>query len=162
MIDATGTKKTNLTFVDLIWLKGRIEQWIRFGKYSYQHRTDHYRRTVGFEKGETFALVRWASNDFGTVLSRIDILKTVSVTKPYQTVPFVRPGGEILLKTHGLDNVALVLDRIDKAEKSGINPIDISPDYWRHVHNRIAARLTPRPYSKDQHQAWLKRRRIGL
>ena len=43
-----------------------------------------------------FAFVRWASNDFGTIVSRMDIVRAVEPGVPYQTLPFVRPGGEIL------------------------------------------------------------------
>ncbi|NQW50753.1 MAG: DUF2840 domain-containing protein [Rhodospirillales bacterium] len=42
--------------------------------------------------------VRWASGDFGTVISRIDILRTVRRGESFSSVPYVRPGGEILLR----------------------------------------------------------------
>ncbi|WP_297322881.1 DUF2840 domain-containing protein [uncultured Bartonella sp.] len=155
-------KNASFTVVDLVWIKGVHEQWLRFGNPCFSKRSDRHSRMVGFGKGETFALVRWAGNDYGTVLSRIDIIQTVAADEPCQSLPFMRPGGEILLRTHGLEKVGLVLDLIDAIEKSGVKPVDVCDDYWRHVHNRIAARKAPHPYGKDQHQAWLKRRRIGL
>ena len=42
----------------------------------------------------------------------------------------------------------------------GIDPADACPDHWRHVHNRLGAGYDAAPYSRDQHRAWLLRRRI--
>jgi Protein of unknown function (DUF2840) len=47
--------------------------------------------------GSIFAFVRWASNDFGTIISRIDILRAVAPGQRCVTVPYVRPGREALL-----------------------------------------------------------------
>uniref|UniRef100_UPI0018F06A6B DUF2840 domain-containing protein n=1 Tax=Vibrio cholerae TaxID=666 RepID=UPI0018F06A6B len=86
-----------------------------------------------------FAFVRWASNDFGTVISRIDIVHTVSRGGAYQTLPFVRPGGDILLKAESWPKAERVLQAIDGIERIGIDPEAVSPDHWRHVHNRLTA-----------------------
>ena len=48
------------------------------------------------------------SNDFGTVVSRIDIVRAVAPGEAYQTLPFVRPGGEILLRISGWPKVERV------------------------------------------------------
>ncbi|MGL1302006.1 DUF2840 domain-containing protein, partial [Vibrio parahaemolyticus] len=45
-------------------------------------------------------------------------------------------------------------------ETLGIDPAAVAPDYWRHVHNRLGAGYEPRPYSRDQHRAWLLRDRV--
>jgi conjugative transfer signal peptidase TraF len=63
------------THIELVSLKRRTENWIRFGQIEEEHRLDHQCRVVSFAAGTVFALVRWASNDDGTVLSRIDILR---------------------------------------------------------------------------------------
>jgi hypothetical protein len=34
------------------------------------------------------------------------------------------------------------------------------PDHWRHVHNRLAAGEAPRRYSREQHWAWMLRKKI--
>lgn len=98
-------------------------------------------------------------NGFGTVVSRIDILRAVSASEGYQTLPSVRPGGEILLQTSGWPNVERVLLLIDTIEALDIDPTDAAPDYWRHVHNRLAAGDAPRSYSLQQHRAWRLRQR---
>ena len=89
---------SELTRVELLWIKKRIENWIRFGRIAEVHVIDQQRRIVSFAPGSIFAFVRWASNDFGTLVSRIDILRVVGPGERYSTVPCVRPGGESLLR----------------------------------------------------------------
>lgn len=45
-------------------------------------------------------------------------------------------------------------------EQAVIDPSEACPDHWRDVHNRLAAGEEPRPYLRERHAAWLKRRRI--
>ena len=89
------------------------------------------------------------------------MLRAVRANEPQQTVPFVQPGGDILLKVEGWPKVERVLQMIDAIEAIGIDPADVSPDHWRHVHNRIAAGQQPRAYALGQHKAFLLRRRVG-
>src|SRR5215217_2796658 len=100
------------TLVELTWREKRIEYWIRFGPQSYEHILDRHRRLV----------------DFGTVLSRIDIVRAIERGEPFQTLPFVRPGGDILLKVEGWPKVARVLEIIDAIEALGIEACDVVPD----------------------------------
>ncbi|WP_288200087.1 DUF2840 domain-containing protein [uncultured Pleomorphomonas sp.] len=146
--------------VELTWIEKRIEHWIRFGRPAHDQILDRRRRLVSFTSGSIFAFVRWASNDFGTIASRIDIVRAVSDGEPYQTLPFVRPGGDILLKVDSWPKVERVLKLIDGIEALGIDPADVSPDHWRHIHNRLAAGHAPRAYTGDRHRAWLKRRKV--
>lgn len=149
----------NLTHVELTFVEKKIEHWIRFGREAHEQILDRRRRIFSFRPGSTFAFVRWASNDFGTIISRIDIVRAVRPSEAYQTLPFVRPGGDILLKIDGWPRVEQVLRHIDAIEAIGIDPEDVSPDHWRHVHNRLIAGHEPRAYTTDQHRAFLKRRR---
>lgn len=155
---AAAQLPSDLTLVELIWRERRIEYWIRFGRQCHEHILDRHRRIVGFAPNGIFAFVRWASNDHGTVLSRIDIVRAVGRGEPLQTLPFVRPGGDILLKVAGWPAVCRVLEHIDAVEAQGLNPCDVSLDHWRHVHHRVVAGVPPRPYTPDRHAAWLKRR----
>lgn len=147
------------TLVELTWIEKKIENWIRFGHDTYEQILDRRRRVVGFSPDSAFAFVRWAANDFGTIISRIDIMRTVGAGEPFQTLPFVRPGGDILLKIEGWSKVERVLQTIDAIEAIGIDPADASPDHWRHIHNRLTAGQEPRAYSAEQHRAFLLRRR---
>ena len=149
-----------LTTVELLWLEKRIENRIRFGRHASEKVLDRNRRVLSFLPGSIFAFVRWTSNDFGTVLSRIDILRAVTPGQRYSTVPWIAPGGESLLRLSGWPKVERVLQMIDAVEAIDIDPADAAPDYWHHVHNRLSVNETPRPYTRSRHQAWLHRRRV--
>jgi hypothetical protein len=150
-----------MTQVELIFEKGRIEQWLRFGTPVSEQRLDQRRRVLGFAPGTIFAVNRWAANDYGTVLSRFEILRAVSPGDASQTLPYLRPGAELLLATHGWPRVARVLQTIDAIEALGIEAGDVAPDYWRHLHNRLSAGHPAHPYTRMQHRAWLKRKALG-
>jgi hypothetical protein len=143
-----------------LWLEKRIENHIRFGHSVAENVLDRNRRVRSFAPGSIFAFVRWTSNDFGTVLSRIDILRAAIPGQRYSTVPWVKPGGESLLRLSGWPKVERVLQLIDAVEALGIDPADVAPDHWHHVHNRLSVNETPRPYTKSRHQAWLHRRSV--
>src|SRR6476619_3043642 len=151
---------SNLTTVELLWLEKRIENRVRFGRSIAEKLVDRNRRVLSFAPGSIFAFVRWTSNDFGTVLSRIDILRAAIPGQRYSTVPWITPGGESLLRLSSWPKVERVLQLIDAVEALDIDPADVAPDYWHHVHNRLSVNETPRPYTRSQHQAWLHRRRI--
>jgi Protein of unknown function (DUF2840) len=150
-----------LTYVDLIWIDKRVQRWIRFGSVASEQIIDRQRGIVAFAPGDVFAFVRWASNDFGTVVSRIDILRAVRPGEPCSTVGFVRPGGESLLQIYGWPKVERVLQAIDAIEALGVDPADVAPDHWRHIHNRLTAGAVPHAYTRERHAAWLKRQRIA-
>jgi hypothetical protein len=150
-----------LTHVELTWQAKRIEHRIRFGHPVANARLDRHRRRVSFAPGSVFAVIRWAANGFGTVLSRVDILRAVGAGERCTTVPFVQPGGTVLLSISGWPKVERVLHAIDGVEALGIDPADAAPEHWHHVHNRLSVHDTPRAYTLTRHQAWLKRRRIA-
>lgn len=148
------------TEVELYWLEGRIERWIKFGRDAEERIIDRRWRVLSFAPGKVFAFVRWASNDYGTVVSRIDILRAVESGEACSTIPCVTPGGEILLRSFGWPKVERVLKAIDAVDALGVDPADIDTNHWRHVHNRLAAGQEPRPYTRERHRAWLMRLRI--
>ena len=149
-----------LTEVELYWLEGRIERWIRFGRDVEERIIDRRRRVLSFAPGTVFAFVRWASNDQGTVVSRIDILRAVGRGEACSTIPCVTPGGEVLLHSFGWPKVERALRAIDAVDALGVDPGDADPNHWRHVHNRLSAGQQPRPYTRERHRAWLMRLRI--
>jgi hypothetical protein len=151
---------SDLTTVEILWLEKRIENRVRFGRSVSEKLVDRNRRVLSFAPGSIFAFVRWTSNDFGTVLSRIDILRAAIPGQPYSTVPWITPGDESLLRLSGWSKVERVLQMIDAVEGLDIDPADAAPDYWHHVHNRLSVNETPRPYTRSRHQAWLHRRRV--
>ena len=147
------------TLVELTFEKRRIEHWIRFGRKSYEQILDRRRSIVGFAPNAVFAFVRWAAGEHGTIISRIDIVRAIGRGEPFQTLPFVRPGGDILLRLDTWAKVQKALQAIDAVEALGLDAADVSPDHWRHIHNRLAAGHEPRAYTLDHHRAFLARRR---
>ena len=104
--------------------------------------------------------MRWASNEYGTVRSTLDIVRAVEASEPCAPVPQVNPGGDVLLSVHGWPKVAQVFRLIDAIDASGIDPCDVAPDHWRHIHNRLAGREAPRDYNPARHRAWLQRKAL--
>ncbi|HPG05259.1 MAG TPA: DUF2840 domain-containing protein, partial [Rhodoblastus sp.] len=88
------------------------------------------------------------------------IVRAIGRGEPFQTLPFVRPGGEILLRLDGWPKVQRALAAIDAVDALGLDPADASPEHWRHVHNRLTANLEANAYTPERHAAWLHRRRI--
>ncbi|WP_439500435.1 DUF2840 domain-containing protein [Aminobacter ciceronei] len=148
------------TLVELTFDKRKVEHWIRFGHKSYEQILDRRRSIVGFAPDSIFAFVRWAASEHGTIVSRIDIVRAIRRGEPFQTLPFVRPGGDILLRLDGWPRVQRALAAIDAVEALGVDPADASPDHWRQVHNRLSVGLEPNAYTPERHAAWIGRRRI--
>ncbi|WP_342629766.1 DUF2840 domain-containing protein [Nguyenibacter vanlangensis] len=150
-----------VTQVEVTWIEKRIEHWIRFGHPVEDRILDRRRRLMSFMPGSVFAFVRWAANDYGTVVSCIDIVRAVGAQEAFQTVPFVRPGGESLLRQSGWPKVRRVLEAIDGIEAQKIDPCAVAPEHWRHLHNRMLAGQAPRPYTRERHDAWMRRRAVS-
>jgi len=149
-----------LTDVTLIWREGKREDWLKFGKPVAERIIDRRQRIESYAAGQVFGLVRWASNDYGTVRSTLDVVRAVDGNEPCVPVPQVNPGGDLLLSVHGWPKVAQVFRLIDAIEASGIDPCEVAPDHWRHIHNRLAGREAPRGYSPARHRAWLQRKAL--
>ncbi len=153
-----GVTPAMLTRVQLLWIEKQVERWIRFGREVEEVIHDRSRRVLGFAPGSVFAYVRWAANDHGTLVSRIDIARAVSPGEPFSTLPYVQPGADILLRQSSWPKVEAVLQHIDGVEVLGLDAAEVAPDHWRHLHHRMQAGQPPRPYTLARHQAWLKRR----
>ena len=159
--ESDRTSTLGLTQVELLWDEGRLERWIRFGRPVDDHIIDRQRRVLSFATGSIFAFVRWRSNNFGTTLSRIDILRTVQHHEAMTSISFVHPGGELLLRASGWPKVQRVLQLIDAIEQDGFDPVEVCPDHWRHIHNRLSAGQEPRDYTRQRHVVWLARKAIS-
>ena len=72
---ASGSR---LTEVELTWIEKRLEHWIRFGRIAQDRILTRKTRVIGFRPGAIFAFVRWSANDYGTVVSRIDVVRAVA------------------------------------------------------------------------------------
>lgn len=152
---------SGITTVELTWVEQETERWIRFGVPVLDQVIDRRRRLLSFTANSLFAFVRWASNDYGTLLSRLDIVRAVAPGEAYSTLPCVVPGGELLLHLRGWPKVRQALVLIDEIENLGVDLCAVAPDYWRHAHNRLIAGYAPRAYSLARHRAWLLRRELA-
>ena len=158
--DSTIDAALELTHVDVLWIRQRVENRVRFGRIEQQHVIDRHWRVVSFAPDSIFAFLRWASNAYGTAYSQIDILRAVAPGEGYVTAPHVHPGADSLLHISGWPRVEKVLQAIEAVEALGIDPADVAPDDWRHVHNRLSAGDRPQPYTRTRHHAWLRRKRV--
>ena len=152
---------TEHTDVELLWIEGRIERWIRFGNVIEERLVDRRRRIVSFAPDTVFAFVRWAANDYGTLVSRIDIVRACCAGEHRSTVPGITPGGDVLLRLSGWPKVETVLEAIDAVETLGLRAEDVCPDYWRQVYTRLSTGKTPERYTRQRHRAWLLRREMA-
>jgi hypothetical protein len=142
-----------LTRVEFIWREKQIERWIRFGHDVAEQILDRRRRILSFARGSIFAFVRWAGNDFGTVTSRIDILRAVGPGEAVINGAFCAARRRDLPAPTGWPKVERVLQAIDAVEQIRIDPVHVCPDHWRHIHNRLVSGETPRPYTRERHRA---------
>jgi len=130
--------KSNLTNVELLWLEKRIENWIRFGPSAEEQILDKRRRGVSFARGSVIAFLRWILNDFGPVISRIDIIRAVAPRQRCATVPHVRPGGDIPLRLSGWSKVERVLNPAHSPE-SPIPQIRRAGRYEKAIQRTVVA-----------------------
>ncbi|WP_233999956.1 DUF2840 domain-containing protein [Porphyrobacter sp. TH134] len=156
-----GNEDPPLTHVTLVWREGIREDWLRFGKPVAGRIIDRRTRIESYAPGQVFALVRWASNDYGTRRSVLTIVRAVGPGEAFSTLPQIDPGGEILLRVRGWVKVRAAFGLIDAIEEADFDPCDIAPDHWRHVHNRLSVGMPPRPYDQRRHRAWCLRRRLS-
>jgi hypothetical protein len=150
-----------LTDVELVSIAGRFETWLRFGRSVRERDAGPRRRLVSFAPDSVFALVRWQAGDAAAAGSRLDVVRAVRPGEGLTLLPFVAPGGELLLRAEGARKVQQALDAIAAVERVVRDAGEAAPDHWRHVGNRLAAGLEPRPYSRARHSAWQLRRALA-
>ncbi len=148
--------------VEIAFYPEYLNHWLRFGEPDEQQDLDHRRSLAYFRPGRVFGYVRWRANEYGTQDWRFTIVQTAVPLRFLSRIEGVRPGGEVLLLATGNAKVKRALLQIDALEAAGFEPADVSPAYYRHVHNRIAAGQPVRDYSKTQHEAHLAAGRVAL
>jgi hypothetical protein len=149
-----------LTRVTLALISGRANIWLRFGHPLYERYIDAVRRQVDFPSGVLLGRVHWEGNDYGTTHWSLQVLRTVGAGECACRIPGIEPGAEVLLRVSGADKVRQVLALIDAIEAQRLDAADVSPAYWRTVHNRLAAHQEPPFYDGRTHAAFWTRRRL--
>ncbi len=150
------------TRVEIAFYPEHLNYWLRFGAPDESHDLDRRRSLAFFKPGRLFGYVRWRANEYGTQEWRFTIIRTEEPSRFLSRIEGVTPGGEVLLLTTGNTKVKRALIQIDRLEADSFDPAEVSPAYYRHVHNRITAGRPIRPYSHEQHAAHLARQRVAL
>jgi hypothetical protein len=150
-----------LTEVEIHFSRDVVNHRLRFGHPAREANVDRRRARAWFAPGALFGYIRWENGPYGTALWRLYVLRAGSPGDDLARVPGVLPGAEILLSLDGTRKLKPALALIDDLEARGLDPAEISPDYWRHVHNQLSAGGRAHPYSAEQHRAWLRRREIA-
>ncbi len=151
----------DLTRVEIAFYPEHLNNWLRFGAPDEQLDLDRRRSLALFRPGRVFGYVRWRANEYGTQDWRFTIVQSAAPSLMLSRVSGVSPGGDVLLLATGNAKVKRALLQVDVLEAAGFDVAEVSPSYYRHVHNRIAASRDVTPYSQDQHAAYLAARAVA-
>lgn len=149
------------TRVEIAFYPEHLNHWLRFGDPDEQHDLDRRRSLALFKPGRVFGYVRWRANEYGTQDWRFTVIQTAEPSLLLSRIEGITPGGEVLLLATGNARVKRALLQIDALEAGGFEPADVSPAYYRHVHNRITVGQLIRAYSMAQHGAHLAARQVA-
>jgi hypothetical protein len=157
-----GSRRAGLALsrVMLVHLPQRVNVWLRFGDPLHEQSLDRMRRQLDFLPDALLGRVHWEGNWYGTTYWRLQVLRTVRAGEPVDQIAGIEPGAEQLLDVGGHDKVRRVFALIDALEAQRIDPTDVSPAYWRTVHNRLLAHQEPPLYDGRAHAAFLARRAL--
>ena len=143
------------TRVDIACYPEHLNHWLRFGEPDESQDLDRRRSLALFRPGRVFGYVRWRANEYGTQDWRFFVVQTTEPSLLLSRLEGVQPGGEVLLLAVGNAKVKCALLQIDMLEAAGFEPSEVSPAYYRQMHNRIATGRLVRAYSEAQHRAHL-------
>jgi hypothetical protein len=149
--------ETHLTRVHTMRVPRIRHLSLRFGKPVHSARGGRGQRVHYFSPDSVLGLLRWHGNEYGTTLCEFSILRAVAPHEAASTIAGVTPGAEVLLAVSSVANVRRMLSLIREMKAKGIAPIEVSPDYWRCVHNRLLTRVAVPDYSAATHAAYLRR-----
>lgn len=143
------------TRVLLAYVEQRLNLYLRFGHPVRELRLDRWRRFAYFLPAAVFCRVRWESNDYGTTRWQLLVLRSCTPFDVVQRIAGIEPGAHLLMRAEGQQQVPSVLQQIDAIEALGIDPVTVSPAYWRTLSNRLSARMTLPAYTAERHAAYL-------
>lgn len=150
----------HLTCVQIAFYPEFVNHWLRFGEPDHWLDLDRRRAMAFFGPSRVFGYVRWQANEFGTEEWRFTVGQAVAPSTSLRRIEGVGPGGVVLLLATGKAKVKRALLQIDALEAQRFEPTEVSPSYYRHIHNRIAVGQPIRHYSEAQHAAHLAARRV--
>lgn len=142
------------TCVELAFYPEHLNYWLRFGVPDERYDLDRRRSLALFGPKQIFGYVRWRANEYGSQDWHVVIVQTGAPPQVLTRFEGVCPGGGTLLSATGSARVKRVLAQLDTLEATGFELAEISPAYYRHIHNRIAVSRPFTLYSHDQHAAF--------
>lgn len=153
---------SDLTRVEILSLQDRAHHYTRFGRPVRKVTMPLYRGYEYYNPGHMIGYVRWQAGEYGSRLWRFMILMTLSHDDQdnIQEVPGIMPGARLLLNLEGAIKVRKALCAIDQIEQLGLDPADISPAYYGHLHQRITANRRYHRYTMEQHKSFLKEQEV--
>jgi hypothetical protein len=151
---------TSLTRVALIWIPDRINVWLRFGRPMWEDVPDECRRHVYFPPGAVFGRMEWRADAHSAVRARLAVLRAAEPGERIACLEGITPGAQLLLHATTSGKTTQVLDLIESIEAQRIAPEEVSEDYWRVLHQRLVAGITPPLYSAAEHAAAQRRRAL--
>ncbi|WP_165776835.1 DUF2840 domain-containing protein [Paremcibacter congregatus] len=156
--------RKDLTRIETISLRGRLHYYTRFGRPVSKVTMPPYRGLEYYRPGQLLGYIRWQAGEYGSRLWRFMILRTVSFTgkSPSHQVEGVSPGAYIILDVEGALKVRAAMNVIDQIENMGIDPAEVSPAYYGHLHQRILTNQPYHRYSMEQHQSFRQEGEISV
>lgn len=139
----------SLTRVTILFLDGKVNDRVRFGRPVAERIIDRRCRIDLFAPAQVFGYVQRRANRFGTELWRLWVLRAGAPGERLETVPGIAPGAHIWMSVAGQARVTRALALIDAIEAQGHHPAAVPESYWRTVHNRLAAGTPCRVYGTD-------------
>ena len=148
------------TRVEVAFYPEYSNNWLRFGEPIYDFDLDRRRSLAIFKPEQVFGYIRWRANEYGTQEWHLVIVKAVEPLQQINRFAGIQPGGEILLATSGNVRVKRVLSQIDVLENDGFDTSKVSPNFFRHLHNRTMINRPVRGYSSGQHEAYWAAKKV--
>jgi len=127
----------NLTAVLICYRKNRLNHRLIFGAPAFEIRRGWHRAVAVFRTGQIFAYERWNANQYGTQDWKLFVCCAVQAGQ-ITPVSGIHPGANVLLQARGTTQVKRALAATESLKKTHKNLVNITPAYWRHLHNSLA------------------------
>ena len=151
---ASVTNDTPLTRVSLAFIAHRIDLSLRFGHPLRELPMGSGWRCAVFLPGALFCRTHWACLDDSSVRWQLMVLQACTPWGGMRRIAGIQPGAHLLLHAQGEQPMHSVLQQIDTIEALDIDPVAVSPGYWRKLGEHLAAQRPLPAYSAALHAAY--------
>lgn len=146
-VRASVSHDTPLTRVSLAFIAQRLNLSLRFGHPLRELPSHSGWRCALFPPGALFCRTHWACLDDGSVRWQLMVLQACTPWDGMRRIAGIQPGAHLLLHAQGEQQVQSVLQQLDAIEAQGIDPVAVSPAYWRTLGEHLAAQRPLPPYT---------------